>query len=544
MKLRSTGCCLLFMSAVTFATAGDKTFLREKTLELLDAYCTDGSRIVRLAMVNVIRDPGEDFTTMMTDAEDEQDCVNEINTIVHEENHGLNTFMGRVVLKERFGQLIDLFYEYDYFYLKNGRFTLVRRGDTFPSKEMVPTFPEHLITFRFDTYIDTDNALQSTQNEGIYGLVDEFNSYYLGTQASFDLLAYYEKKGADANWHDFFLGVNGTYYGCLEFRLYILKYLMFAKEHHPDIYRKILANRDLIHSFLAVDENVSDLMRSYFEKKPVLYERFKGYGWGVQEDENMLHIKKNGRNVGHTNFLGVYNLLNEEMKQPEYQNLVQSLIESARDWDSESVYRDIEKEIKGEEESDESCRDECADKESNEEDPDEDTDRPIQTFSGMANLDDPVGDAKPSFIDLEKASILKEGDGLAIRIRLAHLSDRLIFNQPKVSDDVLEYDWSCYVDLDGDGEDDFSLGFSNYKFAGNKTVRGEIVDHAQLSLWKLEGDGATQVDVSLRGERKGNELVVRVPKGSFVSRIEKKTQFHFQTFYNDGSNTSEDRMPD
>jgi hypothetical protein len=77
----------------------------------------------------------------------------------------------------------------------------MKKTKTFPSREIIPSIPENLRTFRFSDYVETTNEIQSTQNEGIYGLLDEFNSYYQGTKASFDLLPLRE-SGKSANWHD------------------------------------------------------------------------------------------------------------------------------------------------------------------------------------------------------------------------------------------------------------------------------------------------------------------------------------------------------
>jgi hypothetical protein len=231
---------LLLLAAIASASqAGDKAFLRQKTLEILDACSPDGSRIVRLGLKLEKYSASGDFTTLIT-GNDERACATSINTVVHEENHGLHTFMGREVLKEKYGRFSDAYYKYDYYYMKDGQFTLMKKTPTFPSRELVPSIPNRLRTYRFADYI----KLQSTQNTGIFGLVDEFNSYTQGTRAAFDLLSYYEKKGAQADWHDYFTGVNSTYYGCLEFKFYILKYLMFAKKAHPDIYNTIMNRKD------------------------------------------------------------------------------------------------------------------------------------------------------------------------------------------------------------------------------------------------------------------------------------------------------------
>lgn len=532
---------LMILISATSLLANDRQFLREKTLQLLNTYCPDGARIVQMALKNVPEDGDQDFTSMI-DGDDEQACLTSINTIVHEENHGLNAFMGRVVLKEKSGQFSDEFYDYDYFYLKDGQFTLVRKIPTFPSREMVPTFPEHLKTFRFDTYIDTENAIQSTQVDGFFGLLDEFNSYYQGTRAAYNLLGYYENKGTAANWHDFFIGVNATHYGCLEFRLYLLKYLQFARERHPDIYRNIIENKDLMHTFLAIDQNVSEFFQSYFNKKPAIFERLRGYGWKISENANMLYINSSGRNVGHSNFMDVYNLLTDEMKKDEYQSLLALMRQNAQNWDAESVYPDVRP---GDNPGD------VADQPAEPNDVPDDAAKkccpvPANTipFTNLLKLRDPAGDVSFQFVDLFEVSVEKNDNTLVVRMRLANLPAQLTFNQRGVADNELEYEWAAFFDLDGDGTDDYGLELMNFKAPAARTTRGNIIENTQLSLWELSQNNASTVDVPVQGQQRGNELIIEVPSCSFVSGIQENTKIHFRTYYTDGDSTAGDGVPD
>ena len=530
---------ILWMAFASSVRAADQAFLRQKTLEILDACSPDGSKIVRMGLKLAPVHSSGDFTNMIT-GNDERACLTSINTVVHEENHGLNTFMPRYILKDKFGRLSDVFYEYDYFYLGDGQFTLVKKTPAFPSKELVPFIPERLRTYRFADYINTDEKLQSTQNEGIYGLLDEFNSYYLGTKAAFDLLPYYEKKGSSVDWHDYFTGVNTTYYGCLEFRFYILKYLMYAKEHRPDMYRGFMKRKDLLYTFLAVDKNVSNLIRKYFENKTAIFKRLQGYGWKVTEEGNMLTITRNGRSVGHMNFMDVYTLLDEEMKKSGYQAVLRTVEASAKDWNPESVYEEVERAMKesvstdteGEIPSAETPTTETVSREN----------RLYLEDSG--NLSDPRKDVPYPFIDLVNASAVRANDGLSVRMKLAAFPGSLTFNQSGVRTNEVEYRWAALFDVDGDGTDDYSLEAVSFKSPGSAPKRGGLLENVQRTLWELKTDGATRVDVSVRGEKRGNELVLEVPPCDLVSGLGEKSRIHFSTFYTDGKNAAQDLLPD
>jgi hypothetical protein len=534
MNSRFTRIAAILIMAASLASAKNDDFLRKKTLEILDAYCPDGSFIVRsdLSLVGTVSD--KDFVSLI-DGEDERACLNSINTVVHEDNHSLHTFWGREVLKKKFGGFFDVFYNYDYYYLSDGAFTLMKKTKTFPSREIVPSIPDDLRTFRFPDYVETSNEIQSTQNEGIYGLLDEFNSYYQGTRASFDLLAYYQKAGKSANWHDFFTGVNSTYYGCLEFRFFILKYLMYAKAHHPDVYQAILDNTAWCYTFLEVDMNSSGLLDEYFAAKPAIFERLRGYGWTVSEQNYRLYINQGNGNVGHMNFMNVVELLDGEMKKAEYLDMINTLEERADGWDPESVYPVIEAEMKGmwTEDTRGGTVDTQAPRLENR-----------ASLEGIADLEDPEGDAGHSFIDLVNASVEKDEDGLIVRMGLAGLPQQLAFNQPRVPDNAMEYRWAALFDLDGDGEDEYSVELMKFKDPRGKSVRGGILSNAQMSVWRLRGDGAEMVEADVRGEQKGNELILDVLPCDFVSSIGPETRIHFKTYYSDGKSEDEDLMPD
>jgi hypothetical protein len=521
--------------AVTFsASAANDAFLKKKTLELLDAYCPDGSKIVRMCMPLYPKIAENEFMTMI-DGSDERACLNSLNTVVHEENHLANTFIGREVLKEKFGKFSDVFYDYDYYYLKNDRFSLMHKTPTFPSIEMVPSFPERLRTFRFDTYINTQNTLQSTQNEGIYGLLDEMNSYYQGTKAAYDLLGYYEKKGEDAKWHDYFGGVNSSHYGCLEFRLYILKYLMFAEKKHPDIYKGILNNKTWCGTFLEVDRNVSDMLQSYFEVKPAIFERLRGYGWSVSEDINTLTIEANGRTSSHINFMGVIELLTEEMKKPEYLAMLRIIEELAKGWDPETVYSEVALAMK---------ETKLTDTQGGIVDPNVPRLENRRRMEDVADLSDPEGDVEHPFVDLVGASASKDGDGLVVRMRLAGFPDRLTFCQPGVPENRMEYKWAVMFDLEGDGTDDFSIELTNFKPPESEPVTGDPLKEAQLTVWELNDLGGEASTVLFRGGKIGNELIFDVPMCGLVSSIGPETQVRFETYYTDGRTEDVDQMPE
>ena len=235
------------------------------------------------------------------------------------------------------------------------------------------------------------------------------------------------------------------------------------------------------------------------------------------------------------NFMNDYELLDGEMKKPEYLDMIKTLEEQADGWDPESVYPVIEAEME---------EGRYTDTRGGTVDPGAPRLENRASLEGIADLADPEDDVGHPFVDLVNASVEKDDDGLIVRMRLADLSGPLTFNQPRVPDNAMEYRWAAVFDIDGDGEDEYSVEWMRFKDPVAETIKGGIVDNAQMSVWRLSGGGAEQEEADVRGEQKGDELILEVLPCGFVSSIRPETRIHFRTYYSDGKSEDEDLMPD
>lgn len=130
----------------------DKT-TRERALALLDQYDPDSAFILRKA--------GLDFMTRFSFGN--RTFLKGIDTVVHEEYHCVPHSAS---------------WDETVYYAGNGILLPVTETTVYNSKEMIPYIPSDLRnTSRFDTYINTDEANLSLVKSGIYGLMNEFNTY-------------------------------------------------------------------------------------------------------------------------------------------------------------------------------------------------------------------------------------------------------------------------------------------------------------------------------------------------------------------------------
>jgi hypothetical protein len=215
---------------------------KEELLSILKKYSPDGYTI--LTEVERLSKGNENIIQYL---EFKMDMSTEINTDVHEECHLYNNLVK--------GYFID------------AKETIkIKNTENFPSKEIIPEIPAELITFRFEPYINNSSQYQSTQTEGIYGLLDEFDAYYQGTKVSYDLLGYCKEnlfKNNSSSLNTFLIGLNGTYFAYYEFKYFIYTYLLYAKEKHPAIFKKITANNNFITAFNKINERYLKLAEKY-----------------------------------------------------------------------------------------------------------------------------------------------------------------------------------------------------------------------------------------------------------------------------------------
>ena len=171
-------------------------------------------------------------------------------------------------------------------YLGNGTFLNISITSVFDSAEMNDSIPEALRTGRFDQYLgENASPYMTSRQHGAYGLLDEFTAYCWGMDTYVKLYDYY--KGTDAvRWG------NDTYVSYAEFRYYILHYMLYARDNHPEVYQGILKNDAFRQAFSAIDERFGALISEW---------RASGHGNLYFEDR--------------------YQSLMTELQKPEYQQM-------------------------------------------------------------------------------------------------------------------------------------------------------------------------------------------------------------------------------
>jgi hypothetical protein len=546
--LRTLVLTLTLMAVAGLAFADDRAAI----LSMLKRYSPDGYFIVDGYAKS---GGGTDFMEYWDGSSDDS-RLSSYNTIVHEMAHGVMAGMADN------DSLL--------FLASRDERIMVPLTDVFFSREMVPSFPKELRTFRFSTYVDCTEDNLGSQVDGAYGLLDEMDAYFLGTKTSWELLPYFEAQGVKAPWGPFFQSINGTLYGILEFKLYVLKYLMYAQQNKPSVFKGIMANQKFAKAFISVDRASSSFIQDYFTRKLQVYASLRKQGLDIKEEGDYLMIGAGGQCSG--TFMDVYTLLAKELQKDAYQSLMRQLnagaavaaspvtggggstgaaASGAAETAPTTTVTTSSITTGG------AAAGTTATAEGEEAAPVQQEQQAsalgvIERMHGAGGAaatlsrggGDAVGDAGVDFIDISRADVRLYPDMLAVGISYVAFPGKLLFNNPNLKENGLEYEWSCDIDLEGDGKPDYSISMSSFKAPGAQPIEASVTLFCQADLWKLTASGGEAVEGKVKVETDGSALFFSLADGEALplSRITRKTKFTVNGYYGNGKNVVMDSL--
>lgn len=208
--------------------------------------------------------------------------LNSIATNVHETTHAYDSQLP--YLSARQGNVPKDLSKTEGFFINTNESYCVEYGDLqlFPSNKLIYSIPESLQTLRYKSYI-TAPPYQSTQNAGVIGLLEEFNAYYHGSKAIFDLLPIFQQEyGANVLWHwpyNFTSNADAFY----EFDFFIKEYLLYASKNNPQLYASLKANPTFALVYQKVRASFESLIISYEKKFDELSKTSTKYGYTTEK---------------------------------------------------------------------------------------------------------------------------------------------------------------------------------------------------------------------------------------------------------------------
>jgi hypothetical protein len=155
----------------------------------------------------------------------------------------------------------------------------------------------------------------------------------------------------------------------------------------------------------------------------------------------------------------------------------------------------------------------------------------IPIVKGKASGSRKTGNSPYPFSELATASLADEDGDLVATFGLKGMQKTFVFNSPDVPANELEYDWSANIDVDGDGEDDYSLSLTHFKAEGGKRQELSLAKGCQANLWKLDGSGGEVTDVEVDARIEKNSLVLTAYGYQDAFELEKGSTVNFMAVY-------------
>jgi hypothetical protein len=232
---------------------------------------------------------------------DKTGLLSDINTEVHEVNHGLTNAKAYTECKRR--GLNGKKYIYYYFTPSGNEFLIRSDLNFFPLRKISPKISTELKTFRFDTYVEGNS---STQNNGLLGLLGEFNAYSHSMATSYYLKKSYMSLSSSElrNYIDWRSAMSSYVQSYYEFKYFLLQYLLFAKENEFILYDDIKNDIELSKAISVINNDFLKLIDLYnLEDLKIgpAYWKSKGYTFEKNTSEGFDYYKIGGSRIGYGN---------------------------------------------------------------------------------------------------------------------------------------------------------------------------------------------------------------------------------------------------
>lgn len=190
-------------------------------------------------------------------------CINSMATNVHEIAHAYHSLKAYDYASQN-NKMLKWENTSGYIYLSptEGYPVSFPRKLLFPSRELAGRIPASRETFRYDTYITGTNF---TQDDGVFGLLDEFHAYYLDSRFCYDMYEVYKKiyprpGNGLIKWITHTQSTMAAFY---EFHFFIQEYLLYMKEKHPENFEQLMQYAPFRQAYGAIYERYHQLVNDY-----------------------------------------------------------------------------------------------------------------------------------------------------------------------------------------------------------------------------------------------------------------------------------------
>ncbi len=135
------------------------------------------------------------------------------------------------------------------YFIGDGKdFALPKSFTPFNSIEMTPDIPPELVNFQTDVYISGKAGTLGafSQVGGLYGIFEEYDAYATEVVSTAEMAPCFKAHFNSAkDWEDLAGEITTSVWSNSEFRYFSLRYILWAKKKHPDVYQQIIASQSV-----------------------------------------------------------------------------------------------------------------------------------------------------------------------------------------------------------------------------------------------------------------------------------------------------------
>lgn len=306
--------CISLMAAAGLLPAQQRYTTREQKARWLQDYCKrhypDGTRILNYEARSL------DYVQYV-DGSTQADLLESLSTVIHETYHAYeNEFCA--------GE-----WECVGYYFGDGIGFSVPMTEVFKTPLMDRFIPDSLkqedFNSRYDPYIVGDLEI-SSHSQGIYGILEEMNAYYLGLEVNLSTWDYHmaRRKGKvdEEMGQVFFAQCGSDLLALYQFRYFVAWYLEHAQQRYPAVYKGIMGNGRLRLAYTLLDDRYSAAEQRYRSRLEEYMRLAEAEGMQVKVEDGFIIFSTDDGWHG-------YGIFDEEMNQldrgllPRWRKLLQ-----------------------------------------------------------------------------------------------------------------------------------------------------------------------------------------------------------------------------
>lgn len=221
------------------------------------------------------------------DGQTQQDIINSLSTVIHETYHGYEN------------DFCDGEWECVGYYFGDGIGFSVPMTEVFKTPLMDKFIPDSLkdedFNSRYDPYIVGDLEI-SSHSQGIYGIMEEMNAYYLGLEVNLSTWDYYmsQNKGqvSQEMGKNFFWQCGSDLLAKYQFRFFVAWYLEHAQQKYPSVYKGIMENRRARLCYTLIELRYESAEREYAARLDEYIQKAKAKGMDVSVEGDFLYFRE------------------------------------------------------------------------------------------------------------------------------------------------------------------------------------------------------------------------------------------------------------